>query len=194
MNCTDFISGLKGTAIAAAFGVTMLVAPEQVVAQSTEVTIEQVQPGRSGTNTGNYQDTTGAGDDSGDYVPTELITSGARMTVGSANLSSINQSGNSNFASVTINGVGNLTIQDQRGAFNNSELDVVGSSNRVLVEQRGVGLQSDINLTGAEGKTVVHLQRGRSSSRTVEPIDIGNQSAPVVFVIDTPRGRRVVTR
>lgn len=194
MNFTDFVTGLRGAAAAAMLAVMTLAAPDPAAAQNAEVTVEQVRPGTGGDTAGYYQDTTGAGDDTGDYVPTQLITGGARLTVGSTNLSSINQAGNSNFASVNISGIGNLTLQDQRGAFNSSELDVIGSRNRVLVEQRGVGLQSDINLTGAEGKTVVHLQRGRASSRSVDPIDVGNQGAAVVFVLDTPRGRRIVTK
>ena len=196
MNFTDMIPDLKTTAAAIALGATLFSAPDVAVAQSPEVTIEQVQPGRGGSRTGYYQDTTGTGtgNDTGDYVPVQLVTGGTQFAIGSTNLSAISQSGNSNFASVDINGVGNLTLQDQRGAFNVSELDVVGSSNRVLVDQEGVGLQSDINLNAANGQTVVHLQRGRATSRNASPIDIGPGSASVTVVLDTPRGRRVVTK
>ncbi|MEQ8294015.1 MAG: hypothetical protein RIA08_17565 [Roseovarius sp.] len=194
MNFTDFIKDLRTAAASVALGAAMFAAPDVAMAQSPEVTIEQVQPGRGGSRTGYYQDTTGTGNDTGEYVPVQLATGGTQFAIGSANLSAISQSGNSNFASVNINGVGNLTLQDQRGAFNTSEVDVVGSANRVLVNQEGVGLQSDINLNAANGQTVVHLQRGRATSRTATPIDIGNAGPSVTVVLDTPRGRRVVTK
>ena len=114
MNFTDFVTGLRGAAAAAMLAVITLAAPDPAAAQNAEVTVEQVRPGTGGDTAGYYQDTTGAGDDTGDYVPTQLITGGARLTVGSTNLSSINQAGNSNFASVNISGIGN---EDPFAAF-----------------------------------------------------------------------------
>lgn len=195
MNCSKFISKLSEMVIPALVGAMLLVGPGQTLAQGTEVIIEQIQPGQMNARTSSSQIFAEDEDvESNGVVPIELNTSSSRSFAGRGNLSMINQSGNGNYANIDVTGSQNLTLLQQRGAFNQSEMDILGSRNLVMVDQNGIGLNSDINVDGAQGKTVVHLQRGRASSRSMDPINVTNQDSSVILVVDTPRGRRIVTK
>ena len=178
--------------LVAAASVLLVFAPASARAQNSELSVNQVVPG------GGYQ----ALDDESDpqLSPQFLLSAeGANLLssnfrLSSGNLSLVRQHGTENSASAIVSGHANLTFQNQHGALNNSEIDMSGNRNRVLVDQRGLRLSSDINVIGAQNQTVVHIQRGRGNPAGAVPIDVSGQNSAKVFVIDTPRGRRVVSQ
>jgi len=181
-----------GLLVAAAASALLVLTPVGARAQNFELSVNQVVPGAGNQALGNDVNPQLSPQFHLSVEGSNLLNSNFRLASG--NLSLIHQHGSENSASAIVTGHGNLTFQNQRGVLNNSEIDLSGRSNRVLVDQRGLRLNSDINIIGGQNQTVVHIQRGQGNPAGSAPIDLSGQNSAKVFVIDTPRGRRVISR